>query len=57
MEKARGGLRQGAGRPQKQGATQSKVTVFLGRDKEARELKSQSGQLQDTVKLILEHFR
>ena len=40
MEKARGGSSQGAGRPQNEGATQSKVTVFLGRDEEARELKS-----------------
>ena len=38
MEKARGGSSQDAGRPQNEGATQS--TVFLGRDEEARELKS-----------------
>ena len=68
MEKAiRGASQQGTGRPQNEDATQSKVTIFLGRDKEARELKrkldemhhevNQSGQLRDTVKLVLEHFR
>ena len=48
-------------------ATQSKVTIFLGRNEETRELKrmldkmhhelNQSNQLRDTVKLILEHSR
>ena len=42
MEKARGGSRRGTGRPQSKGATQSKVTVFLGRNEEARELKTKS---------------
>ena len=36
MKKARGSSRQGAGRPQNEGATQSKVSFFLGCDKEAR---------------------
>ena len=59
MEKARGASRQGAGRPQNKGATQSKITIFLGRNKEARELKrkldemyhelNQSGQLRDIL--------
>ena len=68
MEKARGGSRKGVSRPQNEGATQSKVTVFLGRDEEAIELKgklddilyhelNQSGQLKDTINLIYEHFR
>ena len=36
----RGGLSQRAGRLQNEGVTQSKVAVFLGRDKEAREQES-----------------
>ena len=58
IEKARDVSRQGAGRPHNEGATQSKVTVFLGHDKEVRELDkmhhvlNQSGQLRDTIKLI-----
>ena len=39
MEKARSGLSQGTGRPQNEDDIQSKVTVFLGRDEEARKLK------------------
>ena len=68
MEKVRGASRWDAGRPQNEGATQSsKVTIFLGLNKEARVPKrkldemhhelNQSGQLSDTVKLILDHFR
>ena len=69
MKKVRGSLKQGTGRPQSEGATQSKVTLFLhvGRDKEALELKrkldemhhelNQSSKLRDTVKVILEDFR
>ena len=38
-EKASSGWRQGAGRLQNKDATQSKVTLFLGHDEEARELK------------------
>ena len=37
VEKARGGSRQGDGRPQNEGATLSKVTVFLGHTEEVRE--------------------
>ena len=71
MEKAKGTSQQGTGRPQNEGTTQLKVTVFLGRDKMTKESKrkqeslttctmhelDQSGQLRDTVKLILEHFK
>ena len=69
MEKTRGASWQGAGRPQDEGTTQSKVVVFLGRDEAAKKLKrkarkldemryalNQSDQLRDTVNLILEHF-
>ena len=67
MEKARGTSQQG---PQNEGTTQSKVTIFLGHEEAAKEFKkkarkldemhhelNKSGQLRDTVKLILEHFR
>lgn len=67
VEEASGGSRQGAGRLQNEGGTQSKITVFLDHNDEARERKrkldemhhelNQSGQLRDTIKLILEHFR
>ena len=39
MERVRGGSREGTGRPHNEGASQSKVTVFLGRDEDAREVK------------------
>ena len=40
IEKAKSSSSQGAGRPQNEGGTQLKVTIFLGCDKEARELKN-----------------
>ena len=52
MEKARGGSWQGAGRPQNEGTTQSKVTVFLGRDEEARESKRKLDEMHHELKPI-----
>ena len=42
MEKARGDSNQDTGRPQNEGATQLKITIFFGRDEEAREVEKLS---------------
>ena len=42
MAQGRGGVRQGAGRPSS-GSTGATVSIFLGRDSKARELRAELG--------------